>query len=214
MDDVRHVTSSHPRNPIAPIPLSHPAADTASAATTATAVEPRTGKRPRWHGNGNHLPPQHRPRPRATVAPAAADVAKADRSLDTARRYRKETPAFIPIQPEAFAAHSHPLAIRTPLDLFRFFPFTVGTAATLAGLSGMLAGLIANRTLGGDIPPAWFMAGYLALFLLNLLTHYFPAKGQLFFVNRRRFLRLLAANTLLLFPHFITYSVLLGMGAK
>jgi hypothetical protein len=214
MEDVRHATSSHPRKPIAPIPLSHPVA--AGTASAATAAEPRTGKRPRWHGHGNHLPPQHRPRPRprATAAPTAADVAKVDRSLDTARRHRKENPAFIPIRPEAFAAHSHPLAIRRPLDVFRFFPLTVGTAATLAGLSGMLAGGIANRTLGGDIPPAWFMAGYLALFLLNLLTHYFPAKGQLFFVNRRRFLRLLAANAFLLLPHFIAYSVLLGMGAK
>jgi hypothetical protein len=52
------------------------------------------------------------------------------------------------------------------------------------------------------------MAAYLGLFLLNLYTHYFAARGQLFFVNKTRFLRLLAANALLFLPHFIAYSLL------
>jgi hypothetical protein len=211
MEDVRNATSSHPRKPIAPIPLSQPAAGIASAAP---AVEPRTAKRPRWHGHGNNLPAQHRPRPRNSAAQSPAEVPKSDRPLFHTRRHRKEIPDFIPIQPEAFASHSHPLAVRTPLDVFRFFPLTVGTAATLAGFSGLLAGFIANRALGGNVPPVWFMAGYLALFLLNLLSHYFSARGQLFFVNRHRFLRLLAANALLLLPHFIAYSVLLGISTK
>jgi hypothetical protein len=211
MEDVRNATSSYPRKPIAPIPLSQPAA---SIAVAAKAVEPRTGKRQRWHGHGTNLPPQHRPRPRVTAAPAPAEIENVDRSLYPARRYRKEIPGFIPIQPQAFAPHSHPLAVRTPLDVFRFFPLTVGTAATLAGCSGLLAGFIANRALGGNLPPVWFMVGYLALFLLSLLSHYFSAKGQLFFANRRRFLRLLAANALLLLPHFIVYSVLLGISTK
>ena len=59
-----------------------------------------------------------------------------------------------------------------------------------------------------------FMAGYLLLFLLNFLTHSFAAKGQLFFLNKRRFLRLFAANALILLPHFIAYSILTGMGVK
>lgn len=210
MEDVRHATSSHPRRPIAPIPLSQPA--TVCIASAAPAVEPRTGKRPRWHGHGNSLPPEHHPRSRATTT--AADPDQLDRSLFPARRSRKESPGFVPIRPEAFASHRHPLAIRTPLDIFRFFPLTVGTSAVLAAISGLLGGGIANRVLGGDIPPVWFTASYLALFLLNLLTHYFAAKGQLFFASRRRFLGLLAVNTLVFLPHFIVYSVLLGMGAK
>jgi hypothetical protein len=175
-------------------------------------VEPRTSKRPRWHGHGNHLPPQRLPRPRATTA--AADPDQLDRSLFPARRSRKEIPDFVPIRPEAFASHRHPLAIRTPLDVLRFFPLTVGTSAVLAAVSGLLGGGIANRVLGGDIPLVWFTTGYLALFLLNLLTHYFAAKGQLFFASRHRFLWLLAVNILIILPHFIVYSVLLGMGAK
>ena len=208
MEDAPQATSSHPRRPIAPIPLSHSAAGTTSAAP---AVEARTNKRPRWHGHGKNLPQQHRPRPRATTA---ADKDLPDRSLFPARRPGKEIPGFVPIQPEAFASHRHPLAIRTPLDLFRYFPLTVGTSAVLAAISGLLAGGIANRVLGGDIPPIWFTAGYLALFLLNLLNHYFSARGQLFFANRRRFLRLLVVNTVIILPHFIVYSVLLGMAAK
>ena len=134
--------------------------------------------------------------------------------LFPARRYRKAIPDFVPIRPDDFATHHHPLTIRTPLDVVRFFPFATSAAATFAGLSGLLAGGIANRVLGGDTPPTWFMAGYLALFLLNFLTHCFTARGQLFFHHKRRFLLLLAANALILLPHFIAYSILTGMGVK
>jgi len=52
------------------------------------------------------------------------------------------------------------------------------------------------------------------LFLLNFLTHCFAAKGTLFFQNKSRFLGLLAANALILLPHFIVYSILVGIAAK
>ena len=268
MEDVIHATSSHPRKPIAPIPLTQFSSSAATAVATKTATapaEPTTAKRPRWHPNGEYQPPQNRPRsqaapqaPRssslapepqhrphsqaatskaaaptiaATTAPAkakATTTAKAAANVNAkavtasantadlfpARRYRKAIPDFVPIRPDEFASHHHPLTIRTPRDVVRFFPFATSAAATLAGLSGLLAGCIANRLLGGDIPPAYFMAGYLALFLLNFLTHCFAAKGKLFFHNRRRFLGLLAANALLLLPHFIAYSILIGMAAK
>lgn len=207
-----------------------------AAAATATA-EPTTAKHPRWHPHGEYQPPQNRPRaqaalvtPPAAASPKAATTIAASATANPnatanaatanpgdffpARRYRKSIPDFVPIRPEAFASHLHPLTIRTPLDVVRFFPFATTAAATFAGLSGLLAGGIANRALGGDTPPAWFMAGYLVLFLINFLTHCFTAKGQLFFVNRSRFLRLLAANALILLPHFIAYSILTGMAVK
>jgi hypothetical protein len=148
----------------------------------------------------------------ATIAPTTTAANPGD--LFPARRYRKAIPDFVPIRPDEFASHHHPLTIRTARDVVRFFPFATSAAATFAGLSGLLAGGIANRVLGGDVPPAYFMAGYLVLFLLNFLTHCFAAKGTLFFQNKRRFLGLLAANALILLPHFIAYSILVGIAAK
>lgn len=191
LEDIGHssasasATAARPRRPLAPFPVTHrPAPALAPAAA---------------HGDLPHS--GHDPLPTT----GADDP---DCSFFPTRRFRKAIPEFVPVRPEAFAAHQHPLAIRTPLDVVRFFPITLSLAATLAGLSGMLAGGIANHLLGGIASPAIFMAGYLGLFVLNLWTHYFAAKGQLFFVNKARFLRLLAANALLLLPHFIAYSLL------
>jgi hypothetical protein len=198
LEDVVHATSSHSRPSIAPFPISQ---DLAAAAA-------QVAKRQRRHGSATAY---DHPRQYAVAAAAAADI---DRSFFPVRRFRKAIPELVPIRPDAFAAHRHPLAIRTPLDVVRFYPVVVSASAALAGISGLLAGGIANRLLGGVASPALFMAGYLALFLLNLWSHYLSAKGQLFFVNKRRFLGLFAANALLLLPHFITHSVLIGIAEK
>ena len=100
------------------------------------------------------------------------------------------------------------------MDVFRFFPIIITLSAIFASLSGLLAGLIANHIFGGDTTPAIFVGVYLTLFLLNLLTHYHSSKGQLFFHCQHRFLRLLIANALLLSPHFIAYTLLLGLVEK
>jgi hypothetical protein len=151
----------------------------------------------------------------ATAPSSAAATATAIAGdLFPARRYRKAIPELVPIRPEALSTHHHPLTIRTPRDVVRFFPIVTSVSLALAGLSGLLAGGIANRALGGATPPIYFMACYLALFLLNFLTHCFAARGQLFFHNKRRFLRLLTANALLFLPHFIAYSILAGLAAK
>ena len=91
---------------------------------------------------------------------------------------------------------------------------SISAAAVLAGLSGLLAGKIVTHTFGGTTTPALFVAGYLALFLLCLLTHYFSSKGQLFFTCSHRFLRLLAVNALITSPHFIAYTILFGLTEK
>ncbi|RYD36659.1 MAG: hypothetical protein EOP87_05035 [Verrucomicrobiaceae bacterium] len=208
--DVAHATSSHPRRSIAPLPV-------------------RTAA-PAFEHSVKLLPSQQRPRIQAAVvtpspAPAATTIAaraatpasKDHPSIFAAHRTQqkqKSTPRLIPVQPEAFAYHRHPLAIRTPLDVFRFFPMTLSAAAFLAGLSGLLAGKIATHTFGGHTTPLLFVGGYLALFLLNLLTHYFSSKGQLFFASSHRFLRLLAMNALIFAPHFIAYTILLGITGK
>lgn len=207
LEDVRHATSSHPRRPITPIPVWQ---------QTAAVEEPT--RRSRWERHGEYQGAQHRPRPHAVTPTATHDSTPRDdhrrdsgRSFFPARRYRKEIPDLVPIRPEAFAAHHHPLGIRMPWDVVRFFPLTIGVAATCAALSGLFAGGLANRLSGGNESPLLFMAGYLALFALNLWTHYFSAKGQLFFVNKRRFLRLLVANAVVLVPHFIGYSLVTAL---
>lgn len=132
----------------------------------------------------------------------------------SARSQWTPPPKFEPVNPEAFDVHDHPLAIRVPLDIFHFFPITVTLAAIFASLSGLLAGKIVNHLLGGNTTPALFVGIYLSLFLLNLVSHYFSAKGQLFFTCRPRFLRLLVANAFLLSPHFIAYSILISAAGK
>jgi hypothetical protein len=203
IEDVRNATSSHPRRPITPIPVWQ---------QTAAIEEP--GRRVRWERHGDHQGTQHRPRPQAAThetTPRDDHRREGGRSFFPARRYRKEIPDLVPIRPEAFAAHHHPLAIRMPWDVVRFFPLTISMAAACAAISGLFAGGLANRLLGGNESPLLFMAGYLALFALNLWTHYFSARGQLFFVNKRRFLRLLLANAVVLAPHFIGYCLVTAL---
>jgi hypothetical protein len=219
LEDVIHATSSHAPKPIAPLPTW----------ATVALVADNTGKQSRLYPHGEPQTSQHRPRPQAAAAPIAAAtriapaaaVAVAPDAMDDdefplipVRRHQKSTPRFEPIRPEAFAYHRHPLAIRTPLDVFRFFPMAVSAAAALAAISGLLAGKIANHVFGGATTPLFFVAGYLAVFLLSLLIHYFSSKGQLFFTCRDRFLRLLAVNALLLSPHFIAYTILMGLAEK
>jgi hypothetical protein len=219
LEDVIHATSSHAPKPIAPLPTW----------ATVALVADNTAQRSRRYPQGEQQTSQHRPRPHAAavpvvaatrIAPAAAVADAADPMMDDEfpliplRRHQKSTPRFEPIRPEAFAYHRHPMAIRTPLDVFRFFPMAVSAAAALAGISGLFAGKIANHVFGGATTPVFFVAGYLAVFLLSLLLHYFSSKGQLFFTCSHRFLRLLAVNALILSPHFIAYTILMGLAEK
>jgi len=216
LEDVIHATSSHAQQPIAPLPT------WASAAP----VVVNAARQSRWYPHEELQPPHHRPGPEPApavaatrIAPAAAANADADAMDDEfspipVRRHQKSTPRLEPIRPEAFAYHRHPLAIRTPLDVFRFFPMTVSAAAAFAGISGLLAGKIANHVFGGATTPVFFVAGYLALFLLSVLLHYFSSKGQLYFTCNHRFLRLLSVNALILAPHFIAHTILMGLAEK
>jgi hypothetical protein len=135
-------------------------------------------------------------------------------SLYPTRNHPTSPPRFQPAQTEAFDFHDHPLAIREPRDVFRFFPLTITASAVLASMSGLFTGQIAKHVFGIATEPAIFVGAYLTLFLLHLLTHYFSSKGQLFFNCRARFLRLFIVSALLFLPHFIAYTILVSMMEK
>ncbi|MEK7951611.1 hypothetical protein [Luteolibacter soli] len=244
LDDVLHATSSHPRRPIAPLPLWLQPAPVIPAApanlTPAPApADPVATKQRRWYPHGEQPRPQqqqqqpgtsrhlrnHRPRFRVPATVTSISISQADElaadlddelALFRSRHHIEETPRLTSDQqPDAPAARRHSLSIHSPLDAIRLFPMPVSAAALLAAVCGLLSGRIANLLIGpGFAPPLWFAAGYLLLFALHLLTHCFLARSEHFFASQQRFLRLLAANALILLPHFIAWSILRGMMAK
>lgn len=131
-----------------------------------------------------------------------------------ARSRKGRTLRFQPLNPEIFECNNHPLAIRRPIDVLRFFPITITAGAVFAAASGFLAGKIVQDIQGDPRMPALFVIGYLAVYTLCLLTHYFAAKGKLFFSSSWRYTRVAALNALLLIPHYLLHTFLVGIATQ
>jgi hypothetical protein len=105
----------------------------------------------------------------------------------------------------------HSLVMGSPGDLLRHHLAPVTLSAGLIALSGVFTWLISEK-LGIEINPAFIVGAYLLLYVVRLSAVYQEARGNFYFVNRRRFYGLLLFGLVTFAPHALAYVVMKAMG--
>ena len=116
-------------------------------------------------------------------------------------------PQFVPLQPEVFLTGRDPWSVRSVPDLLRYYLPELSISAGLVTGCGFAAGRIAHHFLD-MIEVPWIVAVYLALYLLNLASLYFGAKGRSSLEAKESFRAMLLWCFLLCIPHIVAFAIL------
>lgn len=116
-------------------------------------------------------------------------------------------PRFVPLQPEIYAGSRDPWSIHSLADLFRLYLPEVSIATGGVAFSGIMAGQIVHHFVP-LIEVLWVLAAYLGLFLMNLASLYFGAKGKPSLQVKGSFRNQLIASILLCIPHLVAAAIL------
>jgi len=116
-------------------------------------------------------------------------------------------PRFVPLQPEIYTAGRDPWSIHSLEDLLRLYLPELSISAAAVAFSGIMAGQIAHHFIPA-IEVLWVLAAYVGLFLMNLASLYFEAKGKPSIQVKGGFRSLLIACILLCIPHLVASAIL------
>ncbi|QJE97212.1 hypothetical protein [Luteolibacter luteus] len=126
--------------------------------------------------------------------------------LDHGPRFN-HLPRFVPLQQDVYGTTRDPWAIHSIVDMFRLYLPEVSISTGAVAFSGLMAGQITHHFIH-SIEASWVLAAYIVLFLMNLASLYFGARGKPALQVKGGFRNLLITTILLCIPHFVASAIL------